>query len=655
MCWINSKPLTYWIDYSFNHVNNPALLETIRKDAPDLLHVGHDLVFTAVMGPVYFMGRFDQYNLMSPEQVAERENVLRMYVRSLHDAGAKIVIPYIISVAILGNHEKREGFWRFYDNWDKYYRFGLPEKPKRDPVEWTYRHYKHQDNPEFMVYDVCIFNVDWRKYLKFTAEHAVSLGYDGIFVDVNATRCECEECRSLFYQYLLRKYSANEMKSLFGFNSAADVRLGGREEGLLTLETNLFRAEGFTSLFREIRERIGVNRTLIPNCWPMSTISGLLRRRGNGHDPETWTSAVEWIMFEENPGPGTYCPCGQIIYDNILQYKYALAVGFKPAVLNYWVDSLRGRLANIEALAGGGGAFVQPGFIAHGNASLIRRFVDRNQALLEGFHESSDIGLVFLIDQHMRGNVDHLTQVYHLRRYLSDNHYTFSLVTHKHLVANTLSRFRVLIVPEAKYLHASEVNALLEYVSRGGILITTGETGKFNEKGYPAQKPAEMLSQNVELGGGRIFNMQFEKMIPLRKFETFMLDEETDRSTFLDKCKSAHENGLDIPRGTDMLKRILEEAGVKSIAEGAPITLRTNMFDRGDLRAIHLVNYALGDGGFIEVKNILLRINVGRIVQGVEASTLKETFKLDFTYSDRVLEIIVPEVIDYMLVSIKFY
>jgi hypothetical protein len=638
-------------------------MEVISKDPPDLVHVGYwDVVFKSWLGPMIFKGQPHQYELLDPEQIVREENKIRKYLESLRNVGVEMIIPYINSVYIFGEHEKRKGFWQFYDNWNKYYSFGLPKKPEKDPIKWTYNRFLSGCR-RFIINETCIFEQEWKEYLKFITRHATSLGYNGVFVDVNDTRCNCERCRVLFYQYLCKKYGVHKVGDLFGFTDPETTRLGvrvnGRDEGLLTLETNLFRAEGFASLFKEIREEIGASHIVIPNSWPMSTISALFARRGNGHDPEVWASAVEWVMFEESLRPGIFCSCGQLVYDNILQYKYALAIGIKPVVLNYMAqDEASCKLANFEVLAGGGGAFVQPGIQAYSVVTKLRHFVKRHGELLESLQEKADVALVFLKDQHIRGNLDHLVQVYHIRRYLSDQHYAFSLLVGNHVNAYTLSRFKAIIMPQAKYISMDKVKDLLEYVKQGGLLITTDETGKFDEKGCVASPPADLLQQNLKYGKGRIVNIQFKELIPTRDFELFMLSEKeaNDWSVVLAKCKEAHETGLDIPRGSNRLKGLLESASVMPILEQAPLTLRVNIFSMNNLITIHLINYTLpayANGDFIPVKNLMLQLEVKRPIRKIEALSLEKRFKPYSIYNKGLLKVRVPEIRDYLLLALQ--
>jgi len=645
--YCSSAPLTYIIDYSLNHLENPRFLEAVKQSRPHLLHVGTaDLVFQSMLGPFKLKGSYSRYELLKPDAVPSEERRVREYVRTIRESGVETVIPYICSIFIFGDHEKRTGFWEFYDNWENYP--GLPEKPARDPVEWTYVRRMERD---IQVYEPCVNDPDWRSWLRLVALKAAELGYNGVFVDVNATRCGCDRCRKLFYRYLVKRYGQEKVAELFGFTSPGNTRLGGKDEGLLTLETNMFRAWSFASLFSEIRE--ACKGLVLPNCWPMSTIDALARRRGNGHDPEIWASSVEWLMFEEFQSPGTYCPCGQIVNDHVLQYKYALAVGVRPAVLVYMAsDEVSCRLSNAEALAGGGGAFVQPGVQGHGAIRTVRRFVEEHRGLLEGLREYGEVALAFLTDQHMRGNVDHLVQAYHLRRYLSDRHYAYSIVARDQLRLDILSKFKAVILPEAKYLGEEKAEALMRYVEQGGLLVTTGETGRYDYFGRRLEAP---LLQEGRYGKGRIVNARFKELVPVREFELFLLKEAEyiDKKAVMEKCREAHEVGLCRPKGGDRLAQLLGEAGVKPLLKNAPAQLRVNVFIGDEAMVAHLVNYSLdvAERRLTSVENVSLRLPVNR---GVEARAygFEESFSLDLRRHSGFAEIRIPEIRDYLMVVV---
>src|SRR5262249_32161285 len=59
----------------------------------------------------------------------------------------------------------------------------------------------------------------------------------------------------------------------------------------------------------------------------------------------------------------------------------------------------------------------------------------------------------------------------------------FDFVHQENLSAQSLSSYRVLLIPNAAYLRDSECNIIRQYVHSGGSILATFETSRYNEWG----------------------------------------------------------------------------------------------------------------------------------------------------------------------------
>lgn len=75
---------------------------------------------------------------------------------------------------------------------------------------------------------------------------------------------------------------------------------------------------------------------------------------------------------------------------------------------------------------------------------------------------------------------DYLQGLYYA---LLEGRFLFDFVHQENLSASTLSRYRVLLVPNAAYLRDGECEAIRQYVRSGGSLLATFETSRYNEWG----------------------------------------------------------------------------------------------------------------------------------------------------------------------------
>ncbi|HOV73613.1 MAG TPA: hypothetical protein PK967_06550 [Candidatus Hydrogenedentes bacterium] len=480
-------PQVYLIDYAATHVGNPQYLETIAEAPPDILHVGHDLAFKSHLGPCRGFGSFPaSYDLMSPDECDVEIARLREYVDTLHRAGARTVIPYICDVFLFGDHEKRTGFWTFYDHWADYERFGFGKKPETDPIEWMQSDERRPfERNDMFVYEPCINHPDWQRYLRAIVRLVAQCGYDGVFVDVNSFRCPHACCRSLFWKYLRERYSAEEVNKLFGFDSPKSVRLNENGKDLLAVETCRFRAWSFARLFTMLKNEgaaIHPGFMLLPNLSPMAHIAGVRQRIGNGQDVGRWATVCDWLMFEEMQQPGLFG--AGTISDCTLQYKLAFANRVRGGMLLYHArDSDGVSLAMAEAGAGGGGALIQGGYESPEARNRYRAFWRDNRDFFEGYEPWSQDGVCYFRDELYWGNLAHLHAIYRLRDHLARHHVLFDFIVDGGLKPWKLRGYKAVILPFLTHLNNRELEALREYVEEGGVLVAMGDCGTFDELG----------------------------------------------------------------------------------------------------------------------------------------------------------------------------
>lgn len=234
---LSRLPLDVIRDYSYNgvHLLNGAgaplyaaderyktLLARVRQVPPDVLIVGKEAPFTHSVGPILSFGGEnrtfppvqnrkgeDPRRQLSPEELELRIKATERFVADMHAAGVRTVIPYISPMTMLGNVEKREGFFQFFDNWNKYeHEFDLGPRPPGDPVDWTQRDQKGQnyfrvgggseDAAGLVRYSMCVNNPGWRRWQMLVADWISRAGYDGLWMDnVLVHRCYDKYCEAV--------------------------------------------------------------------------------------------------------------------------------------------------------------------------------------------------------------------------------------------------------------------------------------------------------------------------------------------------------------------------------------------------------------------------------------------------------------------------
>ena len=199
-----------------------VFLSRLREVPPELLIVGKEAPFTHSLGPILSFGGENRTfpavpnrkgesprRMLSPEELRLRVKATEQFTKDVHAAGVKTVVPYISPMTAYGNAEKRQGFFQFFDAWDKYEKdFDLGPRPAGDPVDWTQRDREgktyfrigggSEDAEGMTRYSMCVNNPGWRRWQMVVAAWAARVGYDGLWMDnVLVHRCYDKYCQAV--------------------------------------------------------------------------------------------------------------------------------------------------------------------------------------------------------------------------------------------------------------------------------------------------------------------------------------------------------------------------------------------------------------------------------------------------------------------------
>jgi len=677
-------PMTYIRDYGDDHLDNPEFLEYIRANPPELLVLGKDTVLHHSLGPVVGTGgenvgytRPPHGVRISSEELFEKKRRLTEMVAALHDAGVVLVMPYICTKTIFGRHDTRIGFWDFYDHWDEYADdWDLGPKPA-DPIEWmrrnadgslqlTYPFELDRYEPNHR-YAACVNQPGWRQHMRNVVRLIAACGYDGCYLDNNAhNECRCDVCQRLFRERMQEKYSADELRELFGFEAPAEIHLATERRGLLWYESCRFWVDSnveFLTMLRDHAERTRAPFHMFPNpgTWWRSAqeiqddarIASFIQSEENGFEYGGHSGMVKVPLIGE-------LSCREY-NSNALKHKYAQATrsGLRttmttrpylfrqrhaPDFIRMNAESLRANLAEACAFAGGGAKNVQMRWDDRGHITRYRRFVASNQSLFEGYDCYAAVAVMCFARQYFYEagyEVLHATDA--VADELFDAQVPFDLVLEETFSRERLDRYEVVIIPRGtKYLSDDTVSALRDWVEAGGRLIACGgDFARYDTLCREVERDA-VAALTAEPGSRRTLGSGTVLYLP----------------------DSSPDGGL--AAAADLLAgRELTAAPREHTWD--PRSLKLNCFIRGEgtgeaRLVLHAVNYSVKLHRTdveppipIEDLRLRLRLPEGMVVSSVTAHdpAAEAPMPLDFTQDDRDLSFTLPRIEVYAAIAIE--
>jgi hypothetical protein len=312
-----TPPIIYTINYTDEYFLNPEYIEQFKAAPPDLLHVGKAVPITHHWGPIRLYKGENQYTggpghtlsweniaLLSPEALAERIETIRKTLDRYHAIGVREITPYISYHTLSGDHQKRLGFWAFYDKWDQYAQWAGP-RPPHDPFDWLVVDAQGKFvggscggySPDYYAplhrYRACINHPDWAEWHRRLIRMVAEAGYDGCFVDnCHPDPCYCRYCKAAFREFLANHRDLDWVPRLTEGLELAKLELDSPDvPAELVRRWRLLRTSDHLAMLRRVGREIRPGFTIFPN--------------GNSI-PECLTTGAQCdrLMFESTYSPG---------------------------------------------------------------------------------------------------------------------------------------------------------------------------------------------------------------------------------------------------------------------------------------------------------------------------------------------------------------
>ncbi len=532
---LTRAPITYVLDYGGKHLGHDQWVADTIAARPQLLHLGKDVVMTHNWGPIQALGgenqaygKGDSVRRLTLEETKQRRAGLTDMVRRLHDGGVTMVMPYICAMTIGGDPDKRTGFWEFYDHWGEYAgEFRLGPRPADDPITWL--QVEPDGKPHFFYrltdgkyppyepnirYAVCMNNPHWRYWSEQVTRLCAEVGYDGVFVDnAGSQHCYCRYCQVAFQEWLKARYHGRPKDYYAGQPILLTDDL---KQGLAAVDSRRFWADSFSKHLMALKaagEKAHQPFYVFPNG-------------GESRPEHVWGGymPVDFIMFERSVGDFGTNPgmAGRrIVRDiklrhmnhNIFENKLTQAAGGNerpllltrggyPALNPDWdlnVDAAALGMAESAAYGNGGGFLVRPDYATFGDVlRQYRGFFERKTPLYEGNWSYAQVQLACFPSQKMYGNLPHISRVRSLTDALGECHVLFDYNTRwPGFHFPELQQYRLIILPDVKYMDVGSADQLIQYLKAGGKAIIVGENATMGaELPRPQTSPFASLPQD---------------------------------------------------------------------------------------------------------------------------------------------------------------
>lgn len=530
---LTEPPVTYVLDYGNHHLDNSDWVAANRAAPPERLHLGSDVPMTSNWGPVRKIGGENQAygtgdftRAISPEAVAERMRKLTEMVRQLHAAGVKMVMPYVCTMTVAGHHERRAGFWQFYDHWNEYAaRFEPGPRPASDPFAWLQRK-PNGELHRFYTYDgdyyppykpnhryaACVNHPAWQQWMTAEVRMVARCGYDGVFTDNGGSqRCYCEVCQKLFRDWA-RKRGLRDDNLLHAVPTT---------NGALYAEAQRFWLDSirrFQALLRSAAASINPSFKMFPNGG-----------HGRPQNVKLAFADSDYIMFEKSLGPlGTHpgLANGTNVNHNTIELKFVqcLRRRVKPIILtrsgypksqphveiNRWSASLG--CAEMAAFGNGGGFLIRPNL--PWTAEVIRQwnaFHQRHADHLRGNDSLAAVGVAYWSEQTLF-STRHRNSVATLNEALLAAHVPFDFLMEEHFTEEFWGRYAAIILPEITHADPAWWNGAAAWVRAGGHLLVAGM--------HPPYSPLLAMAAGKNSGRGTVTRV--EKLPEAKGLETWL-------------------------------------------------------------------------------------------------------------------------------------
>jgi hypothetical protein len=343
---------------------------------------------------------------------------------------------------------------------------------------------------ESFRYLPCFSNQEFIDYLKKVVSYAVTevktdfIHFDNFTLSAEPNSCHCGACKTGFRKYLRAKYSAEERKNRFGFESVDYVNpplwnATNRPEKLKIISDPVFQ-EWIDYRCQTMADALSQMALLIRSLNPEVVIEinygGIAGYngpwiRGTDHANLLQHTQVFWDESDRKP---EFLPDGRMI-SAIRTYKMART--YRNIVLTYISVSetaIAECLAFNQTIGFAGVSPLSPDIVKYIS------FYRSQRELYVGAEELAPVALFRSYPSITYHNAGAGLSAILFEQALIQAKVPFRLIFDEHLAELSLATCKVLVLPNSECLSDKQLAAIRRYVEAGGGLVTTEQTGLYD-------------------------------------------------------------------------------------------------------------------------------------------------------------------------------
>ena len=633
----------FWFNRMAEHWSFPQrldLVEHVRRAKLQVVQVG-------TFGPMFYSLADDpevNRHWVGMPLIGVEENLASAaaLIPQLQEAGAKVVGQMSMAWNY-GNHEKGQGLFGAWERiWTDDFLGNAPcasaEDTQQRLADGSLRRWDIEGRP-YLTYSGCMCNPYWLATLKPMVKKAIELGINGFNVHHNFENfCQCRYCQDYVRGRLQEAFDSKDLGRIFGRRDLAEVTdlltpcqgcpedLQQRFQLTVNRATHLRRKEALDEIF------IAHGRTLNPD---LLLAQWYHKYDFQPHDERSllpsalWAKDEDYIWYSQGGYKGMSFIKHGYLADMGLPARFIYAAsGGKPFVINKY-DSRRLRLSISEAAANHAAALAyhwgydeDPNFAVedyYGPVIRYQRFLADHESLLHPAHPWSQIALVCPRRAELEDESDCLEPLKRIGRLLEDRHLLFDIILDEQLL-ECATNYHTLILPDVKRLSPEEGAHLKQFVEKGGKLVFTGDTGKYQLDG---QRYSESLLAGWEMQADE--NHKGSKSegvcyIPRGEWKPDLVEVRTDLQL------PVYPSLEDDPLGEDFVRDLEGLLGEAYLETDAPwfVRVRAWLPEGHEALVLHWVNYRQDEEADIETPQpvgpiqVECRVPEGYVVQKVE-------------------------------------